>query len=104
MKTNRTDLLAVAAVVALVALTLPGTALAQPVPLGGPLINAANTIADYIVRFLGPVLLVIAVALAAISWAFGNPEGFKRAGYAAGGALLLFGARTLINWLASIAY
>jgi type IV secretory pathway VirB2 component (pilin) len=70
-------------------------------PGGGPLVGFGEQVVDFLTGPLAIIVGIVGIALAAISLLLGNRDGFMKAGYAVVGAAMLFGARQIIDWVAS---
>ncbi len=59
-------------------------------------------IGDFLIRTVGPGVLVIGIAVAGVSMALGDERGMQRGALAAGGGALIMLARAVLDFIQSI--
>jgi type IV secretory pathway VirB2 component (pilin) len=59
-------------------------------------------IGDFLIRTVGPGVLVIGIAVAGVSMALGDDRGMQRGALAAGGGALIMLARAVLDFIQSI--
>jgi type IV secretory pathway VirB2 component (pilin) len=59
-------------------------------------------IGDFLIRTVGPGVLVIGIAIAGVSMALGDERGMQRGALAAGGGALIMLARAVLDFIQSI--
>ncbi len=59
-------------------------------------------IGDFLIRTVGPGVLVIGIAVAVVSMALGDERGMQRGARAAGGGALIMLARAVLDFIQSI--
>lgn len=60
-------------------------------------------VGDFLIRTVGPAVLVIGVAIAGVSMAMGDEQGMRRGALAAGGGALILLSRAILDFIANIA-
>ena len=61
-------------------------------------------IGDFLIRTVGPGVLVIGIAVAGVSMALGDERGMQRGALAAGGGALIMLARAVLDFIQSITH
>lgn len=59
-------------------------------------------IGDFLIRIVGPAVLVIGVAIAGVSMALGDEQGMRRGALAAGGGALILLSRAILDFIQNI--
>ena len=70
---------------------------------GDPLVGFGWDLLDFISGTLGPIILGLGIAIAAVSWILGSRDGLQRAFIAGVGGALLLGVRQVIDWVSAAA-
>ncbi len=61
-------------------------------------------IGDFMIRSIGPGVLVIGIAIAGVSMALGDEQGMRRGGLAAGGGALIMLSRAILDLIQNAAH
>ena len=59
-------------------------------------------VGDFLIRIVGPAVLVIGVAVAGVSMALGDERGMKQGALAAGGGALILLSRAILDFIQNI--
>ncbi len=59
-------------------------------------------VGDFLIRIVGPAVLVIGVAVAGVSMALGDEQGMRRGALAAGGGALILLSRAVLAFIQNI--
>lgn len=59
-------------------------------------------VGDFLIRIVGPAVLVIGVAVAGVSMALGDEQGMRRGALAAGGGALILLSRAILDFIQNI--
>lgn len=60
-------------------------------------------VGDFLIRTVGPGVLVIGVAVAGVSMALGDEQGMRRGALAAGGGALIMLSRAVLDFIQNVA-
>ncbi|MDA9101167.1 TrbC/VirB2 family protein, partial [Omnitrophica bacterium] len=60
-------------------------------------------VGDFLIRTIGPGVLVIGVAVAGVSMALGDEQGMRRGALAAGGGALIMLSRAVLDFIQNVA-
>ena len=60
-------------------------------------------VGDFLIRTIGPGVLVIGVAVAGVSMALGDEQGMRRGALAAAGGALILLSRAILDFIANVA-
>ncbi len=61
-------------------------------------------IGDFLIRTVGPGVLVIGIAVAGVSMALGDEQGMRRGGLAAGGGALIMLSRAVLDLIQNVTH
>lgn len=61
-------------------------------------------IGDFLIRTVGPGVLVIGIAVAGVSMALGDEQGMRRGGLAAGGGALIMLSRAILDLIQNVTH
>jgi len=61
-------------------------------------------VGDFLIKTVGPAVLVIGIAIAGVSMALGDEQGMKRGALAAGGGALILLSRAILDFISHIAH
>lgn len=59
-------------------------------------------VGDFLIRIVGPAVLVIGIAVAGVSMALGDEQGMRRGALAAGGGALILLSRAVLDFIQNI--
>lgn len=59
-------------------------------------------VGDFLIRIVGPAVLVIGIAIAGVSMALGDEQGMRRGALAAGGGALILLSRAVLDFIQNI--
>lgn len=61
-------------------------------------------VGDFLIRTIGPGVLVIGIAIAGVSMALGDEQGMRRGALAAGGGALIMLSRAILDFIQNVTH